>query len=415
MNIWLVNQYAISPQEAGITRHYSLGRVLARRGHRMTIIASSFDHVTRQEAHLQPHEHFRIEEHDGVRFLWLRTPTYTGNTRARINNMLAFALKVLLGTGTQRLERPDLIVGSSPHLFGAVAAKFLADRTGAGFVLEIRDLWPQSLVELGNYSSTHPLVHVLERLERYLYRSADGIVSVLPGAKGHIVDRGGNGDMFEWVSNGVDPGFLVEGPPPGPGADFKVVYAGSFNLANGIDAIVETARLLADEPQVQFLLYGDGPEKARIAEVIRERRLGNVTLCPPLPKKEIHRALSCADAFIATSRNLGLYHHGVSFVKLYDYLACARPIVFGCSAGNPVAESGGGVVVPAEDPAAMARAVLHLKGMRPDERQAMGELGRQFVLAHFSNEILAGRLEHLLLKVMAGRQPGWRSVSPIDS
>ena len=143
-------------------------------------MASSFDHTTRREAHLRPGEGYRVEFVDGVRFLWLRTPPYSGNTVGRIWNMLVFGFRVWRGTGWGPIERPDVIVGSSPHLFAALAAERVAARLSVPFVLEVRDLWPQTFVDVDGYSRHHPFVALLERIERYLYRSARDLEDLLP-------------------------------------------------------------------------------------------------------------------------------------------------------------------------------------------------------------------------------------------
>ena len=119
MRVWLVHPYAVPPAQAGPPRPYALARELIRRGHAATIIASGFDHVRREEARLRPGEAWRWEVVDGVPFLWLRTPPYPGNTSARVWNMAVFAQQVSSGRGTRVLPRPDVIIGSSPHLFGA--------------------------------------------------------------------------------------------------------------------------------------------------------------------------------------------------------------------------------------------------------------------------------------------------------
>lgn len=156
MNIWIINQYAIPPDTAGITRAFVMARELIAHGHDVTIIASSFDHVSRTEKRLKSREGWKIEIFEGVRFLWLRTPAYSGNGLARVWNMSVFAVKALVEPSKHLLKEPDIIVGSSPHLFGALAAERLATRLNVPFVLEVRDLWPQSLIDLGNLSRGTP-------------------------------------------------------------------------------------------------------------------------------------------------------------------------------------------------------------------------------------------------------------------
>ena len=122
MRVWIVNQYAVPPSQAGITRHHTLASELIKRGHEVTIIASSFDHVTRTETRLGPGERARVEVVAQVPFVWLKTPPYRGNSLRRMANMAAFAASVGREVPRLGLDRPEVIIGSSPHLFGAWAA-----------------------------------------------------------------------------------------------------------------------------------------------------------------------------------------------------------------------------------------------------------------------------------------------------
>ena len=97
MRIWILNHYAAPPDQPAGTRHYDFGRVLAAQGHDVTIFASSFSHLSRQEEHLRPGERLRVEMIDGVRFVWIRTTSYTGNDHRRARNMMSYVLGVLLG------------------------------------------------------------------------------------------------------------------------------------------------------------------------------------------------------------------------------------------------------------------------------------------------------------------------------
>ena len=365
MNVWLINQYAIPPKQAGITRHYMLARELQAQGHHVTIIASSFDHLTRQETRLKPGEAFLHQIMEGVPFLWLRTPPYPGNSMARIWNMICFAWKAWTSKGVAQLERPDVVIGSSPHLFSALAARWLAWRHGAPFVLEVRDLWPQSMIDLGKVHPRHPIVKGLGLIERHLYRAAAQIVTLLPGAASHLIEKGANPDRITWIPNGVDTERL---PPPTPAASnrdtFTVLYAGSHGLANGMDSLLDTAAKLGQQgwaEKVQFVFVGDGPEKPRLMQRAETEGLRNVRFEAPVPKDQIFRVLAQADAFIVTTRNTGLYRSGISFNKIFDYLAAGRPIVFGTSAANnPIQDADAGISVLAEDPEAMAQAVIRL-------------------------------------------------------
>ncbi len=246
MNLWIVNHYAIPPQRAGGTRHYTLAKELIRRGYRVTIIASSFDHATRREAHLAPGEPFKLEVIESVPFLWLRTPPYAGNSVARIWNMTVFAYRVWRSAGEALLGKPDVVIGSSPHPFAALAAERLATRFRVPFVLEVRDLWPQTLIDLGGFSPRHPFILLLESIERYLYRKASRIITLLPGAGEHIREKGGDLSRVVWIPNGIDLELSPSPQPPRLNQVFTIMYAGAHGLANGLDLVLDVAALLEE-------------------------------------------------------------------------------------------------------------------------------------------------------------------------
>src|SRR5690606_10302552 len=138
---------------------------------------------------------------EGVDFLWLRTPEYGGNGLGRMANMLVFAARTRVLLPRIIPVPPDVVIGSSPQPFAALAAERLAQRLHVPFVLEVRDLWPESLVDVGNFSSHHPLILVLRRIERHLYRKADHVICLLPGAEAFIRSRGARADRITLVPN----------------------------------------------------------------------------------------------------------------------------------------------------------------------------------------------------------------------
>ncbi|NPA71835.1 MAG: glycosyltransferase family 4 protein [Gammaproteobacteria bacterium] len=400
MKIWLVNHYAIHLQQAGGTRHFTLARELVRKGHQVTIIASSFDHATRREIHLLDGEFSQLEIVDGVRFLWLRTPTYSGNGVRRVWNMVAFARKVYGLRAVDLGGPPDVIMGSSPHLFAAWAAERLARRYRVPFVLEVRDLWPQSLIDLGSLSRNHPFVRMLERIEKTLYQKASRIVTLLPAAGEHITQKGGNPDRIVWIPNGVDLRLLPPPSPPNEADTFTLMYAGAHGLANNLDVVLEAAKILQDmpnPPKIKFHLVGDGPYKEYLIQKAKILHLNNVIFSPAIPKNRIYNVLQEADAFLLTLRNSPVFRWGVSPNKLFDYMAMARPIIFSATTpADPVKEAGAGISVPADDPRSLAEAALLLAHMPLKERWEMGLRGRTYVERHHLVPQLAMRLEEIL-------------------
>lgn len=408
MSIWIVNQYAVPPDKPGPARHHLYASALTQMGNRVVVIASSFDHHgTRKDAILAPAERWRVGTAAGVPFLWLRVPPYGGNSLARVWSMTQFGRRVRAGLGTQGLGRPDVVVGSSPHLFGAWGAERLARRLGVPFVLEVRDLWPQSLVDLGGYAPGHPVVRLLVRVERHLYRHASAVVSVLPNAIDHIVARGATRDRVRYLPNGVDLSHISCPATAEEGTPFTFVYAGSHGIANALDTVLDAAKIVETElgpDAVRFLLVGSGVDRERLRARARAEGIGSVAFEEPVPRSRIFEVLVRADAFVVSSLAIPLYRHGISFNKLFDYMAMARPIVAGLEAvDNPVVAAGAGLVVAPGDARAMAGAVRTLLGMTRGERRAMGLAGRRYVEQHHDVTMLARRMQELLREVVQER------------
>lgn len=409
MKILIVSQYAVPASTVGITRHFALAKPLVGRGHEVTILASSFQHWTRQETLPPDAGDVAVEVQDGVRFVWVRTPPYRRNGLARIGNMLAFARRALAADVQARLGSFDVVMGSSPPLFAAWSAARLASRLGVPFVLEVRDLWPASLVHLGRVGPRHPLVWALRRLERWLYRRATAIVSVLPDAAESIAAAGGRREAIVWIPNGVDLALLPRADAPRPPAvqegTFTVMYAGAHNLANELDVVLAAAGLLLRSDlgdRVRFVFVGDGPEKARLREVAATMGLSNVAFEDPLPKREVYGRLAAADAYVLALQDLPLYRHGISVNKLYDYLALGRPVIFAAaSSNNPVYEADAGISVLPGDPAALSGAVRALVQATPEERARMGRNGRAFIERYHDCAALAIRLERVLQEAVS--------------
>jgi len=347
---------------------------------------------------------------DGVSFTFVdagRAPA-VGRRAGRLAGMLGFA------RGFRRVARRrgggvQVIVGSTPSPIGAWAASAEAGRRGVPFVLEVRDLWPRTLLDVGRLPRWHPAVRLFGALERALYRRAARIVTLLPLAERHIRLVYPEAAAIAWIPNGVDLRLVPAAtePPVRNDGEFIVLYAGAHGPANALDAVLDAAGLLERRHpgRFHFVLVGDGHDKPRLRARAEAERLESVLFLDPVPKAEVYGLMAGADALIVNMNRGNLYRFGISFNKLYDYLAVGRPIVSGTDAANdPVAEAGAGITVPANDPQGLAAAVERLAAAPPAERAAMGARGRSFVETQHDIERLAARFEDVL-RAAAGRRP----------
>jgi len=401
MNLWVFNHYAITPDMPGGTRHYDLARELVKRGHRVTIFASSFHHYQHRETKLASGEHWRVEDVDGVKFIWLKTVPYKRNDWRRVVSMVSYMLRAWwLGRRLPKLsteiEKPDVLIGSSVHLLAVLAAYWVAKHHRARFVMEVRDLWPQTIIDMGVLSERNLVIKALQFLEHFLYRRAKRIIILGPRMGDYICARGIEEKKLVWISNGVDLSrFQNVEPPSGSYEGFRVMYLGAHGQANALDVLLQAAKVVQNQgyPDIRFLLIGDGPEKPHLIELGRELKLKNVEFRDPVPKSDVPKVLKEADATVFILNDLPLYRYGISLNKLFDYLAAGRPVLLaGNPVNNPVREVDCGLIVPPRDPQALAEAVIKLYQLPPEEHEAMGRRGREYVEKNYSIDLLAERL-----------------------
>jgi glycosyltransferase involved in cell wall biosynthesis len=396
-----VNHFAVAPGESGGTRHFEIGRELVRRDWHVTIAASDF-HLQSRRYTRRPDPRSRsviAESIDGVDFRWLWAAPYKRNNWRRGWNWLSFG-RLLTRWGATG-HRPDVVIGSSPHLFAAHAAQRLAHRWNVPFLLEVRDLWPESLVAAGGRKGA--AYFALDRIARTLYHRADRIICLARGSMGYLAEAGVDERKLVFVPNGVDPVAFAREPRPA-GRRFTLVYAGAHGPANGLDTVLDAADLLRERTDIQFVLIGDGPAKRTLLESARERGLHNVEFRDPVPKLEMPRVLAEADAGLMVLRDAPLFSFAVSPNKLFDYLGAGLPVV--CNVPGEVADmarvSGAGEQAADSGASALAEAVCSMADRSPAQRRAMGEAGRAWVIREHGRPVLADRLDEILRSVVRG-------------
>ena len=398
MNIVTINHYAGSPALGMEYRPYYLAREWVRLGHRVQMLAADFSHVRS----LQPLA--GDEKIDGIDYRFYPTPRYRGNGLGRAWNIWRF-LRQVWGD-TQRVVRdfaPHVVIASSTYPLDIWVARRMARAARAKLVFEVHDLWPLSPVELAGMPRWHPFIMLCQAAEDAAYRDADAVVSMLPKVHAYMASRGLAQGKLHIVPNGITlEEWLGEGPPlrddvvqvlqAAQRAGRTVVgYAGSHGLPNALDTLLDAAQLLRDHA-IQFVLVGDGHEKARLAQRVAGESLTNVSLLPPIPKAQIPALLRALDIAYIGWQRMPIYRFGIAPNKLMDYMMAGCAVLHSVEAGNdPVAEAGCGITVQPQAPAAVAEGLLRLTEIGADARRAMGERGRAFVLANHTYPVLAQR------------------------
>lgn len=407
MNILLINHYVGSNIHGMEYRPYYMAKEWVKSGHDVTMIGASFSHIRTVQPEMT--EDWKVEYLDGIRYIWIKTPSYEGNGVKRIINMMSF-LKTLWGKAKHIAEEyhPNVVIASSTYPLDIYPARKIAKLTNAKLIFEVHDLWPLSPMELGNMSPYHPFIMVMQKGENDAYRFADAVVSLLPKADRHMVEHGMDPRKFYPLPNGIDVEQWEKSTEKIPvehhnlilrlksEGKFLVGYAGTHGIANALEYLIDAAALLNDEP-VAFVLVGKGPERDNLIRQAEEKNLTNIYFLPVVNKKAIPDFLSKMDGLYIGWRRSPLYRFGVSPNKLLDYLMAGRPIIHGIEAGNDlVAEAHAGISIEPENPQEVARAVMELRNLPKTELENMGQNGQRFVVETHDYRVLSDKFINIM-------------------
>lgn len=400
--LWIVHQYASTPDTGMGGRQFYLARELAKLGHKVYLIASSFHHLLRQKPEFNGL--FCVEEVDGFNMIWVKMPVYReAHSRQRALNWFIFPWRI------QKLadlipDKPDTILCSSPSPISYLGAQRLAKKFNARMVFEVRDIWPLTLTKIGGVSVKHPFIRLMQWVEDKAYLESDAVVSNLKNSVEHMMSRGMEPSKFSWIPNGFSMDEVKQEIPLDaevvnrlPKDKFIVGYTGTLGAANAIDTLIYAAEFLRQRPDIAFVIVGDGKEKGRLQKLVAEKGLAGVFFIDPIPKIQIQAMLDHFDACYIGWLDDPLYLFGIGANKIPEYLYAGKPIIHGYSGScDPVGDAGAGLTVPAEDPAALADAVQQLSSMSYDERACMGAKGYLTALERYDYSKLAKDLERVL-------------------
>lgn len=345
------------------------------------------------------------ERVDGIRVIrtWMYLTANEGFLRRTLNYVL-FAIASVLAS--LRAGRPDVVVATSPQFFVGLAGAVIALLKWRPFVLEVRDLWPESIVALGQLRNRH-VIRLMEGVETLLYRSAAGVVVNTRSFVEHVASRGVPRDRIELIHNGIDPALFRPLPRDvsllqrhGLEGKFVVGYVGTLGLAHGLSTILDAAEILREETDVVFVLIGDGADRSRLEEIIAQRGLTNVHLLGLRPRAEVPAWLSAIDLTLVLLRDLPVFQTVIPS-KIFEFLAQERPMLLAAPRGEVrslVEEAKAGLVIEPEEPEALARAVQEVRA-NPSEALARARAGRALVEAEFMRDDLARRMAAFLARI----------------
>ncbi len=409
MRILFLTHYYPPEVNAPANRVHEHARVWVEEGHEVTVLTGIPNHPL--GVLFAGYENRGQEERiDGVRVVrtWMYITPNSGFVK-RIANYLGFMFTALFAS--LRLERPDVVVATSPQFFCGIAGALVAKLKRRPFVLEVRDLWPDSIVQLGQLENP-AIIRFLETVETWLYRSASAVVVLTQAFARHVEARGVAAERIELVYNGIDASAFHPRPRDsalleshGLADAFTVAYVGTLGLAHGLVQVLDAAELLKDRmPDLQLVFIGDGADRARIEAEARRRGLDRVHFTGLLPRDEVPAWLSSLDVLLVVLRDLAVFETVIPS-KIFEYLALERPIVLAAPRAGEIREmverADVGLAIDPEQPTLLAEAIARIRD-EPEAAAARAKRGRDWVMDGFRRDVLARRMSKRLTSVVEG-------------
>ena len=411
MHILFLTHYFPPEVNAPASRTHENARRWVKAGHRVTVITCAPNHP---RGELYPGYENRLhqwDELDGIRIL--RVGTYlTANegTVKRTLNYLSYLCSSVLFA--RLVGNVDVVISTSPQFFCGMAGFWVSLLKGVPWILEIRDLWPESIVAVGALRQ-RSIIRTLEALEAFLYYKADHIVSVTHSFKDHIAGRGVAPEDISVLTNGADLEHFVPAEKEngvrrefGLTGRFVASYIGTHGMAHGLETVLQAADRLRHEEGIVFLLAGDGAERQRLLGMKAQMDLKNVLMLPQQPKAKVPELLAASDVCLVLLKNQALFETVIPS-KIFEAMAMARPLVLGVGGeSRKIVEGGGcGVCIEPENAQQLAEAVTILAA-DPTRTETLGRAGRKFVSERYNRDVLAAEYLAVIVSVVRQRQGG---------
>lgn len=411
-NIWIINEYATPPKFGSIVRHHNIAKYMDKNKYNIYIIASSAIHNSDINL-IQNKELYKISNIDGVNYVHIRTNQYKGNGFKRVFNILQFFVNTKRAKRKlfKEIGRPEAIYASSPMPTAALLGIQFAKKLKVKSIIEVRDLWPDSIVEFGVASKNNILVKILYWIEKYMYINADKLVFTMAGGKDYISSKKYKAKIdfskIYNINNGVDikqydenkqKYFVNDDDELNDISTFKLLYAGSIRKAYNVKQIAELAKKIQENNfnNVKIFLYGNGNEKQEIIEYCNENSIKNVIFRDFIDNKYIPDIMSKCNICLLHGKNVGIFKYGTSQNKMFAYLYSGNPII--STFYNPydlIEKNGCGITLKNNTLEEYYGAFLKIYETYDEKKEQYKENSKK-LLAQFDYQELAKQVENLI-------------------
>jgi len=427
MKILFITQYFAPETEIGGIRILEIASRLREIGHEITVLTGLpnypsgklFDGYRRKAWRCTGTEHI-----NGLQVT--RVPLFPSHDKKSIPRLLNyFSFLLFSSLRSLFMQRPDIVVCTSPPLTIGLTAWFAANRFHVPFLLEIRDLWPEAAIELG-YLKNPRVRRLAYALESFLYSRAAKIISVSEGMRADLLKRAIPASRCEVICNGVDVQLFAPANAESPANDVVArlqregnvvgVYLGTISVYHGVDCMLDLLERLSNEPRIKMVFAAGGSARAELEKEVANRGLANAVFLPAPPRKEMPSVISAADFCLAFVKP-GPFSRWLLSSKVFMYMSCGRP-VFAAAVGETarvIQEAEAGIVedASAEGIERLAQSIARVgRGL---EIEHMGANGRRYAEHYCSWESLAASYERVLQSVHSPRRGSRQIPQPAQS
>ena len=380
-NIWIINQYCGSIFHGMNFRSWYFAKELKKKGHSPHIISASFSHLLFKFP--ATNGRFTFENVEDIPFTWVKVAKYSGSQSiGRVLVMIQFMINLIF-LPKKKLQKPDVIIVSSLSPLPIVSAYFWSKKYKAKLLFEVRDIWPLSLIEIGGFSKLNPLVLFFGWFEKFAYKRADKVISVLPNAKPHMESRGMNKDKFIHIPNGFNMEEMKKSKDLDksianliPKNKFIVGYTGSLGASNAMEYLIKASNYLEINENIHFVILGKGQH----LEKLKNNAKNNVSFLGEIDKSQIQSAISYFDVCYIGWHNHSLYRFGISPNKIFDYMYSGNPIIHSVNTSNDLVQiAKAGVSIQPENPKEIANKIIEISKMGNEILKKWGENGKKYV------------------------------------
>ncbi|MDD7347300.1 MAG: glycosyltransferase family 4 protein [Clostridiales bacterium] len=390
MKVWILNHYAIPPAYGGLNRHYYFSETLKPLGVDTVIFTASKIHNTDINFMRGERGLYKEVEFENTTYEFVKTGEYSGNGIKRIFSFVQFPFNLWRCIKKfYKSSQPDIIYASSPELFSTFVAVLFGKKNKIPTIVEVRDLWPESVVAYSGFTERNLIIKLLYKLERWIYSKADFLIFTFNGGKDYIIkkkwDMEAGGDIdtnkVEYINNGVNIDEFKACKHYYNDAimnsnKFKIVYTGSVRRVNSISLILEACMELQEHgtDDIDFIIFGDGTEREKLVEKAQEMNLTNIHFRNRVDKKYIPSILNRADATIIVGQHDTMSMYGISANKIFDYMAAGKPIISNLDVGyDEIIKHNCGIVIPGGTGKDIAEAALKLRDLNIEEYNLLCE------------------------------------------